>query len=210
VGNHRNPSSSVSMKKCRTATFQIYPGGLNWEDAASSLIYTASNPFMNKVEEGANIVIVGHSLGKDFITIENLVPGVLQSGAITTIIDRSALHGKIKLATLLEHLGIGQNVKQSGLNCAGNDANYTLRAVLGAVRELEIEFENGRREMDSDVNEWGDLVRRIAVEGIPDLVRDGGYNRKKKSWKLRGKQNGEEGKKGWVGSIMMRLWIIWV
>jgi hypothetical protein len=68
-------------------------------------------PLYEQVKEGANIVIVGHSLGKAFIAIEKLVPGISWPCAITAIIDLSVLHGKVKLATFLEHLEIGQDVE---------------------------------------------------------------------------------------------------
>jgi hypothetical protein len=61
--------------------------------------------------------------------MEECVPGWWQTTPITAVIDLRVLHGGVKLGTVLDHLKIG-DVRHRWLHSGGNDANYTLRAVL--------------------------------------------------------------------------------
>lgn len=98
-------------------------------------------------------------------------PKICKSANIKDVIDLPVLQSTRRLKSILGDLKIGAGFKSLCLHCAGNDANYNLRAVLLSAA---LAFEAGQ---DADEGEkggrclWKEKVERtkeIAISGIPD------------------------------------------
>ncbi len=70
----------------------------------------------------------------------------------------------------MERLKIGEEVGQKWLHIAGNDANYTLRALLlSAACQFELDT-----EVEGEYLERLETIKKVALGNIPDMVRTGG------------------------------------
>jgi hypothetical protein len=149
-------SDKVSWKKVEDFLQRITSGGQH------------SNP-LYKTNNTTRIVLIGHGIKNDMLILEKHVSGLWQSTPITAVIDLGVLQGKMKLGTLLERLKIGEDVSQKWLHSAGNDANYTLRAVLLSTISQDLDIKA------DDVVYQGrvEKIKQVALGNIPDMVRHG-------------------------------------
>jgi hypothetical protein len=100
------------------------------------------------------------------MVLEKNAPKLWENVKVSAVIDLEVLCPCRSLGTTLMDLEIGKEVKRE-LHCAGNDANYTLRAVLLCTVHNFLK----------DKNETGDgqmveRVREVALGGIPDPNQD--------------------------------------
>lgn len=110
---------------------------------------------------------MGHNVKNDMLVIEKHYPGFWRSLNPTSVINLETLYGKIKLRTVLDDLKIGTSIRGRWLHVAGNDANFTLRAVLlSAIRHTDVLENQGRLTRD-----MVDRVRAIALDHVPDVRR---------------------------------------
>jgi len=165
----------------------VFPAGPNLAtDLAIQMTPTPRNvPAQESELEKRNIVLVGHDISQDINYLQRLGYNPLNLSTLLEIIDTASLYRALtrdnnarSLGTILLDLGIaGWN-----LHNAGNDAAYTLHALLGiAIRGLSAKREREEREQDMDrrvewaVREAEERVRENA-EGwsSPDEGDDGG------------------------------------
>jgi hypothetical protein len=128
--------------------------------------------------EGVQVVLVGHEVRVDMKIMEDCFPGIWENTVVSAVIDLPVLVGALKLATVLDRLDIGKE-EYRGLHCGGNDANYTLKALLlTAVQHVNANLE--RRFVDEKRVE---LVERIVRSCVPSLPKDAPQlERTRKQW----------------------------
>jgi hypothetical protein len=156
-GRHSNPfifgvTEDVPLSKLKELFLAICLG-----EQQSNSVYGIDN---------IQIVLVGHSVKSDMMIIEKTVPRLWQITPIAAVIDLSILYGWLKLGTVLEHLKIGDS-RHRWLHCGGNDANWTLRAVLlSAVNYFESDTEGNMINQ-----ERAEKIRQIVLGNIPKKTR---------------------------------------
>ncbi len=165
----------------------ITPAGPNLAtDSSVQMESTSSTTTIQDPElEKRNIILVGHDISQDINYLQRLGYNPLNLSTLLEIIDTASLYRALirdnnprSLGAILLDLGIsGWN-----LHNAGNDAAYTLQALLGiAIRGLGAKREREEREHDMErkvewaVKEAEERVRENA-EGwsSPDEGDDGG------------------------------------
>ena len=155
-------------------------------DSANVTSLTPRLPLpQNSEPEKRNIILVGHDISQDINYLQRLGYNPLNLSSLLEIIDTASLYRALKrdnnarsLGAILLDLGIaGWN-----LHNAGNDAAYTLQALLGiairglgAKREREERAEDMERKIEWAVTEAEERVRENA-EGwsSPEEGDDGG------------------------------------
>ena len=135
-----------------------------------------SNPLYES--EGVQVVLVGHDIRVDMKIMEDCVPGIWENTVISVVIDLQALTGILKLRTVLDLLLIG-NGEYRGWHCGGNDANYSLRALLlTCVRHVEANKE--KYGVDERRIELVEQAVRSCVPRLPENAPQ--TERKRKQW----------------------------
>ncbi|KAN0104210.1 hypothetical protein V8E51_009955, partial [Hyaloscypha variabilis] len=109
--------------------------------------------------EGIQVVLVGHEVRADMKIMEDCFPGIWDN-------------------TVVSALDIGKE-EYRGLHCGGNDANYTLKALLlTAVQHAESNIE--RKPVD---DERVELIERVVRICVPRLPKDAPQlERTRKQW----------------------------
>ena len=121
---------------------------------------------------------MGHEVRADMKIMEDCFPGIWDNTVVSAVIDLSVLAGALKLSTVLDQLDIGKE-EYRGLHCGGNDANYTLKALLlTAVQHAESNIE--RKPVD---DERVELIERVVRICVPRLPKDAPQlERTRKQW----------------------------
>ena len=110
--------------------------------------------------------------------MEDCFPGIWEDTLVSAVIDLPVLAGALKLGTALDRLDIGKE-EYRGLHCGGNDANFTLKALLlTAIQHVDANIER------QPVNEQRiELIERIVRSCLPILPKDAPQlERKRKQW----------------------------
>jgi len=123
--------------------------------------------------EGVKIVLVRHSIINDIRIIEHYIPKLWLNAPITAVIDLQVLHGGMKLSRVLDSVNLG-NGKPRGLHCGGNDANYSLLALLLTAVNISANITDG----NSMNQERADRIKKVALDVLPKLKRE------RNNWKL--------------------------
>ncbi|KAI0122265.1 hypothetical protein F4814DRAFT_446202 [Daldinia grandis] len=131
----------------------------------------------NESPDQRPVIIVGHAVGQDLSYLKKLGYNLWQTPQFIDEIDTRSMFQYLEkssdgrgLSTLCEHLGI----LCRNLHNAGNDATYTLRAMIAiAVKQRASNSERQKEENpnESGIGEWSD--------GIMD---DGGPPQKPPEW----------------------------
>jgi hypothetical protein len=115
--------------------------------------------------EGVQVVLVGHDIRVDMKIMENCFPGIWENTVVSAVIDLPVLAGELKLGTVLDQLDIGKE-EYRGLHCGGNDANYTLKALLlTAVQHVDANIE--RQSVDEKRVELIEGIVRSCAPSLP-------------------------------------------
>ena len=117
--------------------------------------------------DGMEIVLVGHHITGDMRIMDRYIPGLWQNATIAAVIDLEVLHGGMKLSRVLDSVNL-ENGKLRGLHCGGNDANYSLRALLLTAVHIS-ETNTDGNSMDQ---ERAENIRKVALGVMPKLKAD--------------------------------------
>lgn len=119
------------------------------------------------------------------LLIEKHYPGFWQTMNESAVINLETLYGKIKLRTVLDDLGIGTFVRERWLHVAGNDANFTLRAILlSAIRHTDLPKIEGHLN-----KKMVKVVQTIGLDNVPDISRSHRSDTGKRRRQVTGKRN---------------------
>ncbi len=116
---------------------------------------------------GAKIVLVGSNIASTLTLMGRLIPRLWSEELIEGIIDLSTLTKSPAFNLLVDDLDLRPKSGDRHLACAGNKANYVLRALLLYAR---FTVEVPAKIITQDVNSMLDLISVIALDGIPDGV----------------------------------------
>ncbi|KAG4443115.1 hypothetical protein IFR05_001441 [Cadophora sp. M221] len=147
------PSAKISPKKLDTLFQRIA-----WGPKHEKPLYQTNS---------AKVVLLGKNIAANLRMMDQVVPGVWSSVTVEAIVDVCNLTEQECFFILLEELDIRPQLGDRCLFCAGNDANYALRASLLYTCYT---VDSGRDTTPPQVEENLGLVASVSLHGIPNGI----------------------------------------